>query len=152
MSRPRLFICNGTNVPEDDPLRKGRYVVPMATRGRNRNVNLNLENVANVFQQHLNDRLEDLLEIATFVYVGDSATERSGVWKAGESQEPWERDLCFVIPVRDLAFWSQPEVGDLLIEILNFLSDDTYQHYSAAKRLSFRGRFFRERVAAAFRS
>lgn len=127
MSRPRLFICNGTNVLESDPLRKGRHVVPLATRGRNPNVNLNLENVANVFQQHLNDRLEDLLEIATFVYVGDSATERSGVWKAGESQEPWERDLCFVIPVRDLAFWSQPEVRDLLIEILNFLSDDTYQ-------------------------
>jgi len=89
-------------------------------------VNLNLENVASVFQQHFNNRLEDLLEIATFVYVGDSATVRGGKWKNGESQEPWERDLCFVIPVRDLAFWSAPEIKDILVDTLNFLSDDNY--------------------------
>jgi 7-cyano-7-deazaguanine synthase in queuosine biosynthesis len=90
-------------------------------------VNLRIENVANVFHKHLSDRLEDLLEIATFVYAGDSATDRGGVWRAGESQEPWERDLCFVIPVRDLAFWSQPDVNGLLCDTLHFLSNDSFR-------------------------
>ena len=72
MSQPRLFICNGAQVPDGHPLRDGRHVVPLCTRGRQRNVNLNLENVANIFQRDLTNRLEDLLEIATFVYVGDS--------------------------------------------------------------------------------
>ena len=76
MSRPRLFVCNGVNVPASDPLRVGRYVVPLATRGRNANVNLKIENVTDAFCRQVNDRLHDLLEIATFVYVGDSATER----------------------------------------------------------------------------
>jgi 7-cyano-7-deazaguanine synthase in queuosine biosynthesis len=127
MSRPRLFICNGAGVPENDPLLNGRHVVNLATRGRNANVNLKIEDVANVFNQHLTRRLEDLLEIATFVYVGDSATERRGVWQAGESQEPWERDFTFVIPVRDLAFWSQTAVNELLCDTLDFLSDDRYK-------------------------
>ena len=85
MSLPRLFICNGTNVPDDHPLRKGRHVIPLATHGPNRNVNRNLEDVAKVFQQHLNDRLEDLLEIATFVYAVTVRRKHSGVWKVGES-------------------------------------------------------------------
>lgn len=97
MTRPRLFVCNGAAVAATDPIRDGRHVVHLATRGRNANVNLMLENVADVFHQHLTPRLEDLLEIATFVYVADSATSRGGVWQAGESQEPWERDLTFVI-------------------------------------------------------
>jgi hypothetical protein len=127
MSRPRLFICNNVNLPQNGPLRDGRHVVNLATRGRNANVNLKIEDVADVFGQHLTPRLEDLLEIATFVYVGDSATERSGVWQAGESQEPWERDFSFVIPVRDVAFWSQTEVQELFCETLDFLSNDCYR-------------------------
>lgn len=127
MSRPRLFVCNAAQVPQSDPLRVGRYVVNLATRGRNANINLTLEDVADVFHQHLTPRLEDLLEIATFVYVGDSATDRSGVWQAGEAQEPWERDFAFVIPVRDVAFWTRPDVNELLCDALRFLSNDAYR-------------------------
>ncbi len=91
MSRPRLFICNGLNVPLNDPLREGRYPVVLRTRGEKANVHLRLEDVANVFHQHLSARLEDLLEIAAFVYAADSATARAGIWTAEESHEPWER-------------------------------------------------------------
>ncbi|MBL8822284.1 MAG: 7-cyano-7-deazaguanine synthase [Planctomycetia bacterium] len=126
MSRPRLFVCNGVSLPQSDPLRAGRHVVPLATRGRKTNVNLKIENVTDAFSRQVNDRLQDLLEIATFVYVADSATERSGKWQADESQEPWERDLRFVIPVRDLDFWTKTTVSDLLSETLSFLSNDEY--------------------------
>jgi 7-cyano-7-deazaguanine synthase in queuosine biosynthesis len=40
--------------------------------------------------------------------------------------EAWGRDFHFVIPVRDLAFWSRKDVNDSLRAFLHFLSDDTY--------------------------
>ena len=96
MSLPRLILCNGIDVPETDPLRLGRHPVRLSTHGRNSNVNLRVENVADVFQNRLSPRLEDLLEIATFVFFADTATERSGQWKEGDSEEPWERKFQFV--------------------------------------------------------
>ena len=126
MSRPRLFVCNGVSVHSNDPQRVGRHAVPLATRGRNANVNLKIENVTGAFCRRVNDRLQDLLEIATFVYVGDSATERSVKWRADDSQEPWERDLRFVILVRDHAFWSRENVVETLTDTLHFLSNDEF--------------------------
>lgn len=127
MSRPRLVLCSGAHVPEDDPRRDGRHVVEFDAVGANANVNLRLEDVAKVFLQHLNPRLVDLLEIAAYVYTADSNTIRSGGKWEGDSIEPWRRDFRFVIPVRDLAFWDRTEVSEQLSRILGFLSEDTYE-------------------------
>ncbi len=127
MSRPRLILCNGAQLPKNDPLRDGRYCVEFNTQGKRPNVNLQVDDVAQKFSEHLTPRLQDLLEVATYVYVADCATKRSGgKWTADDSLEPWERDHKFVIGVRDLAFWNGPEIKDLLIDTLQHLSDDTY--------------------------
>src|SRR5262245_42781277 len=126
MNRPRLILCGGAHVAKDDPVRQGRHVVELCTQGANRNVNIRLEDLAKVFDQHLSPRLEDLLEIAAYVYTADCATVRGGNWADEETIEPWDRDFHFVIPVRDLAFWTKSDTVERLMEMLRFLSDDTY--------------------------
>jgi hypothetical protein len=79
-----------------------------------------------VFDQHLSPRLEDLLEIAAYVYTADCATRRVGNWADDDTTEPWDRDFHFVVPVRDLAFWTRKDVSDLLVETLRVLSDDKF--------------------------
>src|SRR5207244_6844136 len=118
MIKPRLILCGGVEVAKDDPLRKERHAVELRTHGPQANVNIRLEDLAKVFDQHLSPRLEDLLEIAAYVYTADCATRRAGNWADDDTVEPWDRDFHFVIPVRDLAFWARKDVSDLLVEML----------------------------------
>lgn len=79
-----------------------------------------------VFRQDLPPRLIDFLEIAAYTFTADCATDRGDKWTDGSSTEPWRRDLAFVIPVRDVAFWNKVEVRNLIEELLDFLSNDRY--------------------------
>ena len=126
MMRPRLVLCSGAETAADDPLNEDRQVLALDALGPNANVNLRLEDVARVFLKHLNPRLVDLLEIAAYVYTADGSTLRaSGRWEA-DAIEPWRRDFRIVIRVRDLDFWTRPDVSLLLHKTLSVLSDDHY--------------------------
>jgi 7-cyano-7-deazaguanine synthase in queuosine biosynthesis len=127
MIRPRLILCGGAEVASDDPLREGRHAVQLSAYGPQTNVNIRLEDLAKVFDQHLSPRLEDLLEIAAYVYTADCATQRSGKWADDDTTEPWDRDFHFVIPVQDGEFWARNDVKELLVETLGLLSDDKFQ-------------------------
>ena len=124
MIRPRLILCGGVQVAKDDALLVGRHPVELRTHGPQANVNVRLEDLAKIFDQHLSPRLEDLLEIAAYVYTADCATRRAGNWADDDTTEPWDRDFHFVIPVRDLPFWGRDDVAHRLVEILKLLSDD----------------------------
>lgn len=126
MIKPRSILCGGITLGEDDPLRNGRHTVQLATSGPDANVNVRLMDVAKVFLKHLSPRLEDLLEIAAYVYSTDCATVRGGEWTDSKSIEPWSRDFQLVIPVRDHAFWTREDVLQLLQQALQFLSEDRY--------------------------
>lgn len=93
MIKPRLILCGGLIVAEDDPQYKGRHTVTLSTIGTGANVNVRLEDVAKIFLQHLSPRLEDLLEIASYVYTADCATRRNGNWADEGAIEPWQRDF-----------------------------------------------------------
>lgn len=67
----------------------------------------------------------DFLEIASYVFTADCSTPR-GEWKDDKTEEPWGRDLAFLIGVREPDFWEAPKVKGLLQEVLRFLSNDTY--------------------------
>jgi len=112
MISPRLILCGGVAIPTNDPRREGRRVLTLSSHGLGRNVNIRMEDVAKVFQKHLSPRMKDLLEIAAYIYTADCATKRNGKWEDEDSIEPWHRDLHFVIPVRDLAFWQRTDVVD----------------------------------------
>ena len=106
MTKPRSILCGGIILDDNDPVRNGRHVVELTARGPDPNVNIRVMDLAKVFFKHLSPRLEDLLEIASYVYSADCATSRGGEWTDDKSVEPWSRDFQFVIPVREPAFWS----------------------------------------------
>ena len=109
-----------------DPLAEGRQCVGLDSIGSKANVHINFSNVAQVFKQDLSPRLVDFLEIASYVFSADCATPRGKKWADEDSTEPWTRDLAFVIPVRDPAFWSAAKIKGLIERVLCFLSNDKY--------------------------
>lgn len=125
MIEPRLVQCSGAQLAADDPRRVGHVVLDLNALGPSANVNLRVEDVAKVFLKHLTPRLVDLLEIAAYVYTADATTKRTGSWE-DDAVEPWDRHFRMVIPVRDRAFWTRPDVTTLLSRTLRVLADDTY--------------------------
>jgi len=123
---PRLFLCSGAKIASDDPLVIDRRVVALNSIGKAANVNIRLENVARVFGRHVPPRLVDLLELAAYVFSADCSTPRGTQWSEGDTKESWSRDFAFVLPVRDLEFWTRPKITSLIVELLTFLSDDRY--------------------------
>jgi hypothetical protein len=75
--------------------------------------------------QNISPRLIDFLEIASYVFTADCSTQR-GQWTDDKREEPWGRDLAFLIAVREPEFWASPTVMGLLQDVLRFLSNDSY--------------------------
>lgn len=126
MSKPRLFLCSGATLPPDDPRLVGRKVIPLDSLGDDANVNLNIDDVAKVFGQHLSPRLTDLLELAAYVFSADSSTPRGTAWSNDGAVENYDRDFHLVVPVREVGFWNQEQLRSQLLSILTFLTDDKW--------------------------
>ena len=127
MIQPRLVLCGGAAVSEADPRREGRLAIALDTAGGNANVNLKLSDVAGALCEEIRPRLVDLLEIATYVFAADCATNRGHGWADGGATEGWDRDFSFVIPVRDLPFWSNRDAIQQIERLLLFLTDDAFR-------------------------
>jgi 7-cyano-7-deazaguanine synthase in queuosine biosynthesis len=80
---------------------------------------------------HLEDRVKDLVEIASYVYCGDRLRSR------GASDQPffdrWSRDLHFVITVRDIDFWNRVEVKSALSSSLTAMTGDETINFTFQK-------------------
>ena len=126
MISPRLFVCSGAKIDAGSTVAKGRQRIDLDSIGPNPNVNIRFENVTRALHQHPPARLVDLLEIASYVFTADCATDRGEEWTDDDSKEAWGRDFAFVIPVRDPAFWRAPAITSLVKEGLGFLSNDKY--------------------------
>lgn len=124
MIEPRLFLCSGVKISESDKVRDGRHIIELDSVGNDPNVNIRIEKLAKIFKQNFAPRLVDLLEVASYIYTADASTHRGTGWTDNNSTENWERDFHFVIPVRDLDFWQNPEVTKLLLQIIAFISND----------------------------
>src|ERR1039458_5202490 len=92
MIEPRLFVCSGARIVPGDAVAAGRRLVELDSVGSKANVNIRFENVAKVFNKHLSPRLIDLLEIASYVFSADCATNRfkirAGTRRAGCDPAP----------------------------------------------------------------
>jgi hypothetical protein len=75
--------------------------------------------------QRLPDRLRDLVEIGALVYAADQSCKR--LTNRVDYGDKWIRDFRFEIAVRDVEFWNQTAVKEILQETLQFLSDDNYE-------------------------
>jgi hypothetical protein len=112
-------------VEADDAAYAGCHRVELDSVGQNRNVKIQFEDVARKLRQNISPRLMDFLEIASYVFTADCSTLR-GKWTDEKREEPWGRDLTFVIAVREPEFWATPRLKGLMQEVLRFLSNDSY--------------------------
>jgi len=126
--QPRIYLCNGI-CEKEYPLLPDKYKpVELNSNIRFPNVNVFIElyNITNRLNNNISPRMRDLLEIASYIYCGDIATSRGSHWTNKSSIESWQRELKYVIPVRDYDFWTQSSVIFQLRETLNFLTNDIY--------------------------
>lgn len=129
MTRKFSFRCN---LPPRKPPESGE--TPLFTFGDDHNVAVKLENVARIVQKNLGGRVADALDIAAFVYAADSSISRDRATQDERQIEPWGRTFRLEIGVRDVDFWKRRDVGEKLVRILNFLSDDRYEFKFAKLR------------------
>lgn len=92
MSQPRLFICGGASMSEDDERRNGRTVKELRTFGVDANVHFVVEDLCKKFGEQIGDRIADLLDIAAYVYAADCNTERGYAGVDTEGKKTWSRD------------------------------------------------------------
>lgn len=97
----------------------------MDVHGPGKNVKLRVDYITRAMLGNVPDLLIDLLEVAAYVYCADQRLWR-GSDKLTNFGEDWRRHLHFSVPVRHPEVWRQPDVQDLLAEVLGFLSDDSY--------------------------
>jgi hypothetical protein len=91
--------------------------------GASPNMVLDSASLERALAQSIPARLQDLMEIAAYVYVADQAFHRGS--ETGEDLGArWRRDLRFVVGVRDPAFWATANVRSLLAETIEFVSND----------------------------
>jgi 7-cyano-7-deazaguanine synthase in queuosine biosynthesis len=68
-------------------------------------------------------RTADLLRLALHVYAIDRLIRRV-------RRSPWSyrpREITLPVPVNDIEFWRKPSVNDLVVDVLEFLSDDLWE-------------------------
>ncbi len=130
MAPEQLIVCGGLKTPASAA---GRAPLHLNLWGDSANVRLEIEDLHRTLYRDLPAELEDLVEIATYVYCADQATRRSGQ-DTDTFGAKWRRSFRFVVPVRRPSFWNTPDVRDRLQRMLEFLSDDFYQfEFVAAK-------------------
>lgn len=105
--------------------RPGPEVLELSLRQPGGNLTLKTADITELLVEKLPPLLEDLLEIATYVYGADQAIGR-GVENGLDRGASWHRDMRFTIAVREPERWSSEPVRRALVDILSFASDDTY--------------------------
>lgn len=133
MPAPRHFVCNAFPPAEVRSYQDGEEVVQLDTRD---NVNVHLDDVAEVFLANVSPRLLDLLELAAYVYSADVATPRGTGWQDDFTKESWDRDIHLSVGVREPSFWKRDDVGRTLRRLLSFLADDAWHfHFEQAGQI-----------------
>lgn len=121
MSDLRLVLCGGAT-PGATPSDADRLVLDM--QGANPNVFLQISDLSEVMARNVPDVLTDLLDVAVYVFAADQGTRRGGLRDTGEK---WRRRFWFHIPVRLPEVWSREDVSNALVDVLSFISEDSYE-------------------------
>ena len=93
--------------------------------GEHENVQLRIEDLHETLFRDIAPQFLDLVEIAAYVYCADQARRRTGQ-DTDTFGGDWRRDFNFHVPVRCIELWSRTEILEALIEVLDFVSDDSF--------------------------
>jgi hypothetical protein len=93
--------------------------------GEQQNITLKLNHLTAKMVSDIPPHLEDLLEIATYVFIADRIVRRGSPTLPNMGSD-WRRRFRFVIAVRDPAYWAEAERTAALRELLNSVSEDDF--------------------------
>jgi hypothetical protein len=130
MSEEHLILCGGLSPGK--PMDAKIHNLQVGKDKRKGQIYLDIDSVTEKMVQDLPHVLHDLLEIATYVYVGDQVISRGGL-KQFDYGEKWNRCLHYEIPVRENEIWSNSNIKGLLEYALSFASGDTLTFSFAPK-------------------
>lgn len=125
---PVLVLCNGAALPKGRRSKSSRKeILEYRIGAQGQNLKISLPNfVRNVY--HLEDRVLDLLEIASYVFGADRLEVRGH--KDDLEYHAWPRSFHLIIKVRDYEFWNSPEVQRKLTKALVFMSGDSSYEFT----------------------
>ncbi|WCJ60323.1 7-cyano-7-deazaguanine synthase [Fontisphaera persica] len=90
-----------------------------------KNINLRIEDLNEKLWRDIPPQFQDLLEMAAYVYCCDQTAIR-GQHEVDSFGGHWKRRFHFHVPVRVPELWNSAGAKKLLVETLEFLSDDFY--------------------------
>lgn len=122
MDSPQIITCNGAAFPKGLKKKADTLKLDYQKAGTiEPNIKVQFPNfMGEVY--YLPPRIKDLLELAAYVYSADRLVSRGR--RDSVEYHNWARSLKFIVKVRDIEFWNQPEVKSLLNEVLTFMSGD----------------------------
>lgn len=121
-----VIVCGGIQVAGAKPDTEELLCLDLWGQKSSANVELHIEDIHARLLREVPDQFQDLVEIATYVYVADQAIGR-GAKDVDTFGARWRRDMEFHIPVRCPGLWSSDDVKQVLRETVGYLSDDFYE-------------------------
>jgi len=120
-----LFLCDSASSTgfANDYV---QYKLTLKDNKGNGDIRLDVPALTKKMIQKIPPIMHDLLEIATFVYVADQMVSR-GRKEQLEYGNKWNRNLNYVIPVRNDVVWNTPSIRSILEEALSFVSGDCHR-------------------------
>ena len=119
-----IMLCNGATLHDDS---KSVTTLVYDYDSNYRNIEVGLPKfVSNVY--HLQNKIKDLLEIASYVMAADRLVLRGS--KEAVEYHSWSRNFHFIIKVRDYNFWNNVNVQLALTELLNFSTGDNNYRFT----------------------
>jgi 7-cyano-7-deazaguanine synthase in queuosine biosynthesis len=89
-------------------------------------ITLDVDALTNKMVEAMPAVMHDLLEIATYVYVGDQLISRGGE-QSFDYGDKWHRVLNYRIPVCEYGVWSSETIRELLSQVLASAAGETYR-------------------------
>jgi 7-cyano-7-deazaguanine synthase in queuosine biosynthesis len=120
-----FFACDGATFPRDIDTH-GEPLSRISTYGDTSERSVRITQVSTRVIDHLPPRAQDLLALATYASAIDQRIDR-GTTAIDVHRQRWRRRLHVAMPVRDLEFWSQPEIVPLVQQALHVASEDTWR-------------------------
>ena len=117
----RLFYCGRAPPPRD-----AHRATQLMLSGSQPNINRKIEDIEKRMVADIPDHLQDLLDIATYVFVADRMVRRGGATLPNMGSD-WRRRFRFSIAVREPERWNTPDVKTALEDLLGFLSGDHFR-------------------------
>lgn len=126
MQSKRYVICGDAPISPPPECKADALRLHLYGDEDDHKITLQIDDIRRQMYKEVPARFHDLLDIATYVYAADQATARGrkDVETFGSS---WRRHFHFVVPVRDVEFWTSEAVQKCLCGTLGFLSDDRYE-------------------------